>query len=63
MRCYSLKEAATECGMSYRHIILPAANRGELRAFVPAGMRRKRFVTETELRRWIGEMESAQRTA
>lgn len=63
MRCYSLREAATECGMSYHHIILPAVRRGELRAFVPAGMKRKRFVTEAELRRWVEEIESAQRTA
>ena len=60
IRCYSLHEAADSCGIRYK-AILAAANTGELRTFVPAGMRRKRFVREDELAAWMRRMERASR--
>lgn len=60
----SLKEAAELSGLSYR-TLLDASRSGELAAFVPPGLTRKRFVRVDELRRWIKSLErrEAPRTA
>lgn len=56
LRAYSLKDASEVTGLTYK-TILSAANRGELVCFMPYGGKRKRFVREDELKRWIRSME------
>lgn len=62
LRCHTLPEAARLCGLPYRYVLI-AANAGELRTFVPFGMRQKRYVRDDELRRWLREMEESNATA
>lgn len=57
-RCLTLHEAAEETGFSYKRVILPAVRAGELRAFVPFGLARKRYVRIEELRRFVRQQES-----
>lgn len=56
LRAYSLKDASEVTGLAYK-TILSATNRGELVYFMPYGGKRKRFVREDELKRWIRSME------
>lgn len=56
MRCLTLREAARETGISYK-TLLEAVRGGELRAFIPCGLSRKRFVRDNEIERWLREME------
>ena len=60
MRCLTLREAARETGISYK-TLLEAVRGGELRAFVPFGLTRKRFVRDNEIERWLKAMEKASR--
>lgn len=64
VRAVSLKEAAKLTGLSYR-TMLSASKRGDLAAFLPPGVTRKRFVRVDELERWMRSMEKreAPRTA
>lgn len=52
------KEVARICGMSYR-TVLTAMDSGELAYFIPAGLKRKRFVRDSEMRRWLRSMEKS----
>lgn len=60
MRCLTLREAARETGISYK-TMLKAVRGGELRAFIPCGLTRKRFVRDGEVERWLKAMEKASR--
>lgn len=57
MRCYTLKQAASETGIAYK-VLLAAARAGELKAFVPPGMKRKQYVRDAELDRWVRSLET-----
>lgn len=56
MRCLTLREAARETGISYK-TMLEAVRGGELKAFIPCGLTRKRFVRDGEVERWLQQME------
>lgn len=56
MRCLSLRQVEEETGLEYR-IVLNAVKSGQLQAFTPPGMVRKRFVRDAEVERWIKAME------
>lgn len=60
MRCLTLREAARETGISYK-TMLEAVRGGELKAFIPCGLSRKRFVRDNEVERWLKAMEKASR--
>ena len=56
MRCLTLRQVEEETGLEYR-IVLNAVNSGQLQAFIPPGMVRKRFVRDAEVERWLKAME------
>lgn len=58
MRCLTLRQVAKETGIRYE-FLLEAVRSGELRAFVPQGMKRKQYVRTEELDRWLLAMEQA----
>lgn len=60
MRCLTLREAARETGISYK-TLLEAVRGGELRAFIPCGLKRTRYVRDREIERWLKDMEEASR--
>lgn len=58
MRCLTLRQVEEETGLEYR-IVLDAVKSGQLRAFTPPGMVKKRFVRDAEVERWLESMEQA----
>lgn len=58
MRCLTLRQVAKETGTRYE-FLLEAVRSGELRAFIPQGMKRKQYVRTEELDRWLLAMEQA----
>lgn len=58
MRCLTLRQVADETGIKYL-AVLDAVRNGRLRAFVPPGLTKKRFVRDAEVERWLKAMEQA----